>query len=105
MLVPDADVTQKSLPRAARKAPEVEEMANELALFLGQPLRFLPGKKMKTFGDEGKEPSQKGNRFLFKHLFSFMFSTKHKSFALNPHLLVIGLFLSSESHISGQPDL
>lgn len=60
---------------------------------------------MKTFRDEGKEPSQKGNRFLFKHLFSFTFSTRHKSFALNPHLLVIGLFLPSESHISGQPDL
>lgn len=105
LLLPDADVTQKSLPWAARKAPEVEATANELALFLGQPLRFLPGKRMRTFRDEGEEPSQKGNRFLFKHLFSFTFSTEHKSFALNPHLLVIGLFLSSESHISGQPDL
>lgn len=43
LLIPDADVTQKSLPQDARKAPEVEEMANELALFLGQQLRFLPG--------------------------------------------------------------
>jgi hypothetical protein len=70
---PDADVTQKSLPWAARKAPEVEETANELALFLGQPLRFLPGKRMRTFRGEREEPSQKGNRFLFKHLFSFTF--------------------------------
>lgn len=60
---------------------------------------------MKTFRDEGEEPSQKGNRFLFKHLFAFTFSTKHKSFALNPHLPVIALFLSSESHLSGQPGL
>jgi len=79
LLIPDADVTQNSLPRAARKAPEVEEMANELALYLGQPLRFLPRKRMKTLRDEGEEPSQKGNRFLFKHLFSFTFPLSTKA--------------------------
>lgn len=80
-------------------------MADESALFPGQQLRLLPESTMKTFGAEGKEASQKGNGFLFKHLFSFTFSTKHKSSALNPHLLVTGLFLPSESQISGQPDL
>lgn len=65
--------------RMPQMAPREEEMANELAPFPCQQHRLLPGYGMKTFREERKEPSRKGNRFLFKHLFSFTFSLSTKA--------------------------
>lgn len=59
---------------------------------------------MRTFRDEGKEPSGRLIDFYLNIMFSFTFFTKHKRSPLNPHLLVNRLFLP-ESRISGQPDL